>query len=145
MGGTSICVSVGYTDIGGGTSLTTTNDLSSLQAGVNVGMGGLTFGLSWFAMDDDGVVKAGDSQTLMAGVTYSAGAHTVGLTGTVSEVKETTDDTDDTEGVAIMIAHDYALGGGASFSSALTWLDIDDGTGVSDDGVVGMFLLNAGF
>lgn len=145
MDGTSVGVSVGFTDIAGGTSLTTNSGLRSYQAGLNVGMGGLTFGLSWFAMDDDAVVKAGDADTFMVGVTYSTGAHTIGLTGSFGNAEETTADTDDTEGSAIMLAHDYALGGGASFSSAVTWIDVDDELNVSDDGVVGMFLLNAGF
>ncbi len=151
MDGTSIAASLGFTtsDVNGtGANTATDSEVETFQAGLNVGFGGLTLGVSYMQQTDDNNVRTGgDTENILAGVKYAAGPHTIGLSGIWSEAEETVADTDDTEGTAYQLAHDYSLGGGVSLTSSVTYLDIDDEVGgTSDaDGFVGIVMLNAGF
>mgnify|MGYP003980639047 FL=1 len=151
MDGTSIAVSAGYTssDVQNAGNASSSVEVETHQVGVQVGMGGFTFGASYMEqIDDTNARTGGDTENILLGVTYATGPHTIGLSGIWSEAEETTAIAADTEGQAIMIAHDYSLGGGVSLSSSVTFIDIDDevaGAANDSDGLVGMVMLNAGF
>lgn len=147
MDGTSIAVSAGYTvsdmNVAG---VAKEVEIEQLQVGAQVGFGGITLGASYYEMEDDNNARAGDATTIMVGATYATGAHTIGLSYATSEAKDTTAITGDTEGDAILLAHDMALGGGVSLTTAILHLDIqDEGTQVDSDGMVGTVMLSAGF
>lgn len=150
MDGTSIAASLGYTvsDVQAAGNASSAVEYENFQAGLNVGFGGLTLGLSYASVtDDDRAFTAGDVDTIFVGATYATGPHTIGLSYVTSEAEETLANTADTEGQAVMLAHDYSLGGGVSLTSSVTWLDVDDeGANTLDaDGLVGIVMLNAGF
>jgi len=147
MDGTSVAVSGGYTNSDMNVAGVNSDvEIEQWQIGTQIGMGPVTVGLSYYTMDDDNNARAGDTTTYMAGINYAAGPSTFGVSYSNSEAKDTTAIAGDTEGQAAMIAHDLALGGGVSLTSALVWLDIEDeGTNVDSDGFVGTVMLNAGF
>lgn len=158
MSGTSISASLGYTTtdakdqtgtgVGAGTR-DRNSEVETQQAGLRVGFGGLTLGVSYMAQkDDDHMRKSGDTENFFVGATYATGAHTIGLTAGFGEAEDTLANKDDTEGRVVMLAHDYALGGGVSITSSVAHLDVDDeskAANADSDGMMGMIVMNAAF
>ena len=84
------------------------------------------------------------TETIILGLKYETGPHTIGLMLETSEAQDTAA-TGDTEGEAVMIAHSYSMGGGVNVSTGVTFYDFDDEGTDDSDGIVGLVTIDAGF
>ncbi len=150
MDGTSIAASVGYVDTNQGTGAggDPREGVQHLQFGLRVGFGGLTLGASYAEQTDDkNITASGDTDNIFVGAKYATGPHTIGLSAVFAEAEADPDNKKDTEGKAYLLAHDYAMGGGVSLTTAVVYLDVDseDGGTANAKGPAGTIMLNAAF
>jgi len=110
----------GTVDLGIGYISQDDNDVAGISAGFDLGQAGLVLAYQ------DGEIDGDDVQNIQGSVTVDFGGGTLGANYVVSEV-----DSDDQ--TAYGLFYNYSLGGGATFTAAAGYEELEDSTGATEE------------
>lgn len=105
----------------------------------SVSMGGVSVGLGYGSVDYSTATSSTstskvDARTYAAGISYTTGAHTIGVDYTDGESTNSSSANATTDGDIVAIGYALDLGGGVGFDAGVAFIDINGRTaGTSDD------------
>ena len=116
------------------------DDPQQYSAGLNLGFAGFTIGGSFAIEDSDRTTNGWGAD---AGVAYSVGPWSVGITGFYSEVDGTSAEEDELRSLEGGVS--YAIGPGITGSLSVLYAEWEPGSGEDSDGLGGILGLQVGF